>query len=367
MLQKVRERDFQIKYSARMEDIARAHNQICSVHREILCVYNPVDVIFYPNNESSYRRRKYARQQNGVGGQFCQRILCIHILRTNCDTHSHSMEYNDDIDDDIGVNSVTSSTHYQPYSFTTIYAARKFLRAVRRSSIPEVVQASLLSSQVRSGRSVPEEGGNAPLISTPPALSRSSSHASRSNNIPHPPTLSSLRHGVLSQPSHESRKRSLKSPHQFRQGYLSMHDGDDKSKADIVEFEVPEGKPPTLRGDFIELKKVITNSWIYLFILLIPVAVLSKYLQWKDLFTFVSSAIAVIPLVSTHIYSPIEYSTCPFPNSPSLADSIVRTGEFVGRIHRRGGLPFKPMCRRPNKCIIWKCCGSHCSSAGSKS
>ncbi len=302
---------------------------------------------------------------------FIKGTFRFHILRTNCDTHSRSMKQNDDADDDCGAHSLCGSSYYQPYSFTTLCAARKFMRGVKRDNNQGGIQGSLLHDRVHPHQSEFEEGGG--ISSTSPPRHAFCGNPSplpspSSNNIAYSTNSSPHRPGILSQSNLESRTRFWKSPHRCRHNYRAMTDLEEKCCVDNdVGFEVSEGKPPTLRRDFIELKNLIISNWIYLFILLMPAAILSKHLQLQDSLTFSLSAITLMPLVSTHVCSPIEYSTCPFPNSPSLADSIVCTGEFVGRIHRRVVFPFKPMYGRPNKCIIWKCCGSHCSSAGSKS
>ncbi len=46
-----------------MEILSQTHSLMCVqyIYREILGVYNPLDVIFYPNNESLYRRRQQVR------------------------------------------------------------------------------------------------------------------------------------------------------------------------------------------------------------------------------------------------------------------------------------------------------------------
>ncbi len=220
------------------------------------------------------------------------------------------------------------------YNFTTLYAARKFMRAVKH----------------RRQR-------NENIQETTGFFNRSESVSP--TNIPF--SSSPLTH-ALSQS--DSQRRLL--PSGLSNHYMSTDD--DKSESEnATGLEDDEHAPLSLWQDFIVLKNIIASNGLHLLLLVIPVAVLSDELKWKASLTFLLSSLAVIPLVSTSICSPIEGSTCPFPNNPSLFDTIARTGEFIGRIHRRVGCPFKPMCRWHNKCIVWKRCGSHCSSAGSKS
>ncbi len=224
-----------------------------------------------------------------------------------------------------GIRQISSTDPSQNFpSLMTLYASRKFIRAMR-----EMRHSSRFSSP-----------------SSPPRLANKSVASSATGTSPEQPRAQ--RH--LGDPSH----------------YQNYNSIDTKDSDDKMGF-VNELESVTLRGDFPRLIEHIRNNWMSNILLLIfPLLMFSRLMNWSDTVIFIGSCITMIPLVCTHVCTHIEYSMCMCSKSPSLADSV-HAGEFVNRFYRRGGYLLECICRRPAQCNIREFCGNYCSSAGTES
>ncbi len=215
-------------------------------------------------------------------------------------------------------------TSLKDIPFVTIYAASKFIRLAKRSAASRGIPRPCSTKSLSGSRSTTDSPGHIhsnvpchrrstsrspekkmkPFFATSPSETASDQRKLLDTSASSGFVVSSQCLGNIASPD---RLRCHLSKH-LHPSYLSVVDDDRAIGERLSEIDY-DIQPPTLKRDIAELGNLILNSYLNIFLIFVPVTIISKYCNWPDTATFVLSCFAMIPLVSTtHACSPTEYS-----------------------------------------------------------